>query len=314
LTVWQVFEPSEIAARFLTADDDVIRAADIPERMQLTTSSLSPHATLGSIPSERFPDEEISPAAEWVATRLSSRVRDEYFLSSGKHYDLLPSLIMAVSTVLQYILQEYLEVPYIWAHRRDHISVFEPPKERVTLLDRDDLWRVQALASKYRALHARQKILEATYEKMHIDDRYYEVDLRPSINSVEVVSDVMEWLALKHKKAYRDAMELDDAGESQRQKKPTRVTQYDVAKESVLSELANVGLLAIFTIICMLTYCNYCRALGSKRKISSAMSLWTANSISQRIKAPRLLSLRNHSSIPMQVDHLAPRMHFPALV
>lgn len=38
----QVFEPSEIAARFLTADDDVIRAADMPERMQLTTSSLSP--------------------------------------------------------------------------------------------------------------------------------------------------------------------------------------------------------------------------------------------------------------------------------
>jgi transcription elongation factor SPT6 len=236
----QVFEPAEIAARFLTADDDVIRAADMPERMLLTTSSLSPHATLGSIPSERFPDDEISSAAEWVATRLSSRVRDEYFFPSGKHYDLLPALIMAVSTVLQYILQEYLEVPYIWVHRRDHISVFEPGKDRVTLLDRDDLWRVHTLASKYRALYLRRKILDTTYEKMHIDDRYYEIDVRPSINSVEGVSDAMEWLALKHKKAYQDAMELDDTGETQRQKQPHRVSQYDVAKASVVSELAHV--------------------------------------------------------------------------
>ena len=149
----QVFEPSEIAARFLTADDDVIRAADMPERMQLATSSLSPHAAPGSIPSEQFPDDEISSAAEWVATQLSSRVRDKYFVPNGKHYDLSPALIMVVTTVLQYILQEYLKVPYIWVHWHDHISIFEPGKDRVTLLDHDDLWCVHTLAAKYRALY-----------------------------------------------------------------------------------------------------------------------------------------------------------------
>ena len=312
----QVFEPSEIAARFLTADDDVIRAADMPERMQLTTSSLSPHAALGSIPSERFPDDEISSAAEWVATRLSSRVRDEYFVPNGKHYDLLPALIMAVTTILRYILQEYLEVPYIWAHRRDHISVFEPGKDRVTLLDRDDLWRVHTLAAKYRALYLRQKILDATYEKMHIDDRYYEVDMHPSINSVEGVSDAVEWLVLKYKKAYQDAVELDDTGEGRRQKKPNRImTQYDVAKESVISELAHVSFLLIrYDIQRLIHRSIFRRVLGLKRTILFATLSWTASSSSQRTRILRHLLLPNHSSIPMQADRLAPRMHFPVPV
>lgn len=37
----QVFEPTEIRKKLLSEDDDLIRAQDIPERMQLATASLS---------------------------------------------------------------------------------------------------------------------------------------------------------------------------------------------------------------------------------------------------------------------------------
>lgn len=250
-----MFEPSEIAARFLTADDDVIRATDVPERLQLTTSSLSPHATLGpSLLAIPFPSTEMSAAAEWVATRLPARVREEYFMPTGRYHHLLSDLILSVTAVLKYILQQYLEVPYIWTHRRDHISHFEPGKPRITLLDRDDLWRIHALAARYRALWMRRQVLEDTYEKMHVEDRYYEFDIKSGISSVEGVSDALDWLSIKYKKAYQDAVEFggryDENGEvsgQKQQKKPSRITQYDLAKASVVSRLASVSAFQFYT-------------------------------------------------------------------
>ena len=111
---------------------------------------------------------------------------------------------------------------------------------------------------------------------MHIDDRYYEVDMHPSINSVEGVSDAMEWLVLKHKKAYRDAVELDDTREGRRQKKPNRIMiQYDVAKESVISELAHVSFLLIhYDIQRLIHHSIFRRVLGLKRTILFATLSW----------------------------------------
>ncbi|KAF8319346.1 hypothetical protein DL93DRAFT_2178674 [Clavulina sp. PMI_390] len=246
---WQdVFEPSEIAARYLTADDDVIRATDVPERMQLNTSSLSPHATLGpSLLNTPFPESEINNAAEWVATRLPSRIRDQYFVPGGMHNDLLHEMIIAVTKVIKYILVDFLEVPYIWAHRRDHFSHFVPGKPRVTMLERDDLWRVNQLAGRFRALWQRRIVLDETWQRMGTTDDYYENTLRPGahLNSVEGVSDTLEWLSMKHKKPYQDAIdfasqdaETGDANAG-RQKKPSRITQYDLAKSSVVSRLAS---------------------------------------------------------------------------
>lgn len=226
----------------------MIRATDVPERMQLSTSALSPQATLGtSVLDSPFPDSEIDSAAEWVATRLSSRVRDDFYRPNGQHHELLAHLIVAVTNALRFILIEYLEVPYIWAHRRDHISLFERPR-RVVLLDRDELWRIANLASKYRALYARKQVLDTTFERMHVDDRYYDIDIAPNTTSVDAVTDAMEWLALMHKKAYQDAVELEVEGDiaGARQKKPSRVSSYDIAKNSVLSELANVSNIVLF--------------------------------------------------------------------
>ena len=68
--VYQVFElSSEIRKWILTEDADLIRAQDIPERMQLATSSLSSTSTL----SLRMPltEEELGGAAMRVTQKLS---------------------------------------------------------------------------------------------------------------------------------------------------------------------------------------------------------------------------------------------------
>lgn len=245
-----MFEPSEIAARYLTADDDVIRATDIPERMQLTTSSLSPSATLASSSTfDAFPDEEIDHASEWVAIRLSLRVRGEFFFPEGKYHNYLTNLILAVRTALKYLLQDRLEVPYIWVHRRDHLSVFEPTvhSSRIELLSREELWRVGLLGARYRALHARKEALASTYTRMGVIDEYYEMDIVPMLQSVDSVADAMEWLSMRYKQQHRDALEVDDDpnGEGQKRKKPSRISPYDIAKETIASRLADVRLCLI---------------------------------------------------------------------
>ena len=67
----QVFEPSEIRARHLTEDDDIIRAQDVPERMQLATSTLSKDASLSV--QHGMTEDMLVNAAMWVLMCLSAK-------------------------------------------------------------------------------------------------------------------------------------------------------------------------------------------------------------------------------------------------
>jgi transcription elongation factor SPT6 len=54
------------------------------------------------------------------------------------------------------------EVPYIWTHRRDHISYFEVKdiRTRIELLSLSDTWRIYALGQQYHSLDDWRKLLE----------------------------------------------------------------------------------------------------------------------------------------------------------
>ena len=239
----KVFEPSEIRARLLTEDDDYIRIRDIPERMQLVNSSLSESATMAT--HSPFDISELPAASEWVALRISRRVETDFFLSGSKHFDLLRELIVAVQTSLDYLLCQNLEVPYIWTHRRDYISHFDPTVARggsVELLTRDELWRVYILGQKYRALVERKKQMESAYTRLNITDEYFENDIQPAIDSIEVVADATEWLSMRYKDQKSDANALrfhDDAEPEERKiKMPSRISAYEMAKKTPVARLA----------------------------------------------------------------------------
>ncbi|KAG8895581.1 Transcription elongation factor spt6, partial [Tulasnella sp. 403] len=234
-----VFEPSEIKARHLTEDDDIIRMTDIPERMQLSTSSLSPNATLTTHDQFDF-DNFVSDAAAWVAMRISSRITRDFFRPNAVHSSLLTALILAISRALELMLVKNFEVPYIHTHHRDLISHFDIEKRvRTELLSRDELWRVGILGMKFRALIERKQSLLKIYEKMNVQDGYFENDIRDKLDSIEAVADATEWLGMTHKDAHKDATEIqDDDGESRKFKKPTRISAYDTAKRTVTSRLA----------------------------------------------------------------------------
>ena len=120
----KVFEPSEIRACMLTEDDDLIHAQDIPKRMQLVTSSLSQSVTL--LLHQNLSETDIDGAAAWVTSLLSAWKSRDFFSPTGLYNAYREALVLAVSYSLHFLFIHEFEVPYIWTHKQDYISYFNP--------------------------------------------------------------------------------------------------------------------------------------------------------------------------------------------
>ena len=227
----------------LTEDDDLIRAQDIPERMQLANSSLSSSSTLSL--HTPLTEEDLGGAAMWVTQKLSPQKNLDFFSSDGVHQHLKGDLVMAVTFALRQIFIEEYEVPYIWVHKRDYISHFEN-QSRFELLNLEELWRINSLGQKYRSLFERQKALAISYERLQVKDEYYEDEISQQIDSVEVVADATEWLSMKYKDKKQDITpefrfhDDEDLELNKRRKMPSRISAYEVTKKSIVSKLAQV--------------------------------------------------------------------------
>ncbi|KAI6028716.1 SH2 domain-containing protein [Pisolithus orientalis] len=237
-----VFEPSEIRARMLTEDDDLIRVQDIPERMQLATSSFSQSSTLSF--HQNLTESDIDDAAAWVTSRLSARKTRDFFSDNGPYYSYREALVLAVTNALRFLFVQEFEVPYIWTHKRDYISYFNPQemRTRIELISLAELWRIQALGQKYRSLLERRNSLFAAYSRLNVEDDYFEQTLKPKIDTVEMVADSTEWLTMKYKSRKQDAFDVhfhdDEEIADRKRKAPSRVSAYEIAKRSVVSKLA----------------------------------------------------------------------------
>lgn len=215
--------------------------------MQLATSSLSQTSSLSL--HTPLTESDIDDAAGWVTARISQKKARDFFSPDGIHGQYREDLVLAVSHALRYLFVEELEVPHIWTHKRDFISYFNPKdlRTRVELLTLPELWRIYALGQKYRSLAERRNALDSSYARLSVEDAYYENSVRPQIDSVDVVADATEWLAMKYKDKKNDNFNLtfhddEDQPEAKKRKMPSRISAYEVAKKTIVSKLANVGL------------------------------------------------------------------------
>jgi len=251
-----VFEPSEIRKRMLTDDDDLIRVRDVPERMQLATSSLSLNATLSTHIAMTAAD--MDGAAMWVTQRISLRKNREFFGIDSQFQHLRGALVMAVTITLRLLFVEEYEVPLIWAHKRDYLCHFDIAdiSTRKELLSLNELWRIYTLGQKYQSLLERKRSLALLYERLQVQDEYYEREILPKVDEVEPVADATEWLLLKYKEKKNDAAEarLQEDGEAgiRKPKMPSRISVYEIAKKGLVSKLAEVRLVISFFYFCLI--------------------------------------------------------------
>ncbi|KAH9935008.1 transcription elongation factor Spt6 [Fomitopsis serialis] len=238
-----VFEPSEIRSRMLTEDDDLIRGTDIPERMQLATSAVSASSTRSL--HNPLTENDLDDAASWVITRLGPRKERDFFRGDGQFHRFLPDLVQAITCALRFLFVNQFEVPYVWTHKRDYISYFNPAElhAQVELLSLEELWRVYAIGQKFRSLLERRNALDSMYGRLGASDEYFENEIRKRIDAVETVADATEWLSMKYREDKKNRIELhfhddEDQVDVKKHKTPSRISQYELAKKSIVAKLA----------------------------------------------------------------------------
>lgn len=225
INLQDVFEPSELEARMLTAEDDQIRAEDMPERYQLLRQGLKHGYDLDH--------REFQEKREWVTAAM---VKEHRLLFAVKP-ELREPFGHAVVKVLEFIAFERLEVPFIWHHRQDYLvnvvlpesgeGESEATAQTEQLLTRDDLWRIVMFDMDFHAMIEKRKATQELWDSLGVQSHEFDELLGAASTLVEY-QDVMDWVQ------FRYSAELRGRGS----KRHSRFGVYDRLRQSPLLALA----------------------------------------------------------------------------
>ena len=192
-----VFEPSQLADRMLTDEDNVIRLTDEPERFQIARK---PYKGID------FTEDEKLQEASWISNLMLAKKRIDP--------DLRVPFQKAVAKVLEFMNTDHCEVPFIFQHRRDyliHVKKAESPQpdgmddsdgKPERLLDQTDLWDIFDYDLNFRALIEKRHALQRTYDSLQaIDEGFQDLVIEetlPEASTVEELQDIQDYLHFQH--------------------------------------------------------------------------------------------------------------------
>lgn len=256
-----IFEPAAIKERMLTDADERVKQIDWPERFQLALPG-EDGLKLLETPVE---SPDLDRATLWMAPRISTRCTNDFNTPGGTFHHLRQQWFAAVRLVLEYILIDRLEVPFLYAHRSDqltHDSPFVDPisgkMRSINYLTRRELHTVTSLAFRWKTLHARKLAIRRTFEQIGISEGgdvgqgvaqtlQFE-SMLDRVESLEELSDLADWLTMRYGPRMRDAQaaalaDLEITGHSgtvapSTFKRPGVVGQYERIKGTAISDLA----------------------------------------------------------------------------
>ncbi|KAL1956577.1 hypothetical protein VTO42DRAFT_7048 [Malbranchea cinnamomea] len=210
-----VFEPSQLAEKMLTDEDNEIRFADEPERHQLARKPYK-HVVLT--------DEQFKEEAVWISNlmllkkRLDPALREPFQRSVAK--------------VLEFMVIEDWEVPFIFQHRKDYlihatkVKVSPGPdsdgQEYVVraekLLNMLDLWDIFDYDLKFRALIDKRNALQKTYDNLqsvcNVKDEIFE-SMLPGAVTMEELQDLQDYLYFQYSAELKDVAIASDSGNTE---------------------------------------------------------------------------------------------------
>ncbi|KAL4401577.1 Transcription elongation factor Spt6 [Malassezia pachydermatis] len=241
-----IFEPAQIQERMLTDEDDRIKQIDIPERIQLAIPGEDGLKLL----ERKLTEAELDDATQWASTRISPRCTAEFLDDGATHARLRGEWHMCVRQMLSYMLNDLLEVSFLTQHRLDELERTQlegTQKSTATLLVRQELLTLSTLGIKYKLLLARKDALRQTFEELaatyppstpEMDEaRAIVEELIAQAGSLEEVSDISEWLAMRFGERFREATALAKSQDISTLKRPTVVSEYEQRKHTPLAQL-----------------------------------------------------------------------------
>ncbi|EAL22689.1 hypothetical protein CNBB1380 [Cryptococcus deneoformans B-3501A] len=263
LRLEDVFDPAEIKARRLQDEDKAVANADRPERHQIVNSTLSDNPVFAT--DTLYPPPDF--AAKWVAPKVSFRTQYLFYnqhpegsypiptIDNPQPYpvyrrpDLEIEFEKAVSTALNMMFVQHLEVPYLWHYKRDVFSLLENQgQSSVLFLERDELWQVYVLGQRYRAIHERNEQTRQQWGKIKarkgdIEDEYFTKGLlgKACVASIEAAGEGDEWLAYHYASDIK-AIKEEEAFDEVSKKLPERAEREDIRRGRIMKLVEAFGI------------------------------------------------------------------------
>lgn len=216
-----VFEPSQLAERMLTDEDNQIRAVDEPERFQIARKAYK---------SLILTDEQFKEESVWISNLMWPKKR--------LAQDLREPFQKSVAKVLEFMITDEYEVPFIFQHRKDYlihaakVAVTPDPYNPNTtqyvvsaekLLNQSDLWDVFDLDLKFRALIDKRNALQRTYDNLKTmsgtQDEVFE-EMLPTAVTMEELQDVQDYLHFQHSSRLADMAIVNGTSTNGAQRRP----------------------------------------------------------------------------------------------
>ncbi|KAJ5738305.1 hypothetical protein N7493_001460 [Penicillium malachiteum] len=221
LDLKDVFEPSELAERMLTDEDNEIRLLDEPERHQVSRKPYK-HVVLT--------DDQFREEAIWISNLMLLKKRIEP--------ELRDPFQRSVAKMLEFLITDDWEVPFIFQHRKDYMihAVKELPEgadpsdesaqykiRAEKLLNMTDLWDIFDYDLKFRALIDKRNTIKKAYDSIrslfNVEDDSVD-DLLAAAATMEELQDVQDYIHFQYASQLRDtaAVNGEANGDHQRRK------------------------------------------------------------------------------------------------
>ena len=216
-----VFEPSQLAERMLTDEDNLIRITDEPERFQIARKPYK-HLVLTD---EQFKEESL-----WISNMMLFKKQLEE--------DLREPFQKSIAKVLEFMITDEYEVPFIFQHRKDYLihaakvaitpDPWNPsaPQYVVSaekLLNQSDLWDIFDYDLKFRALIDKRNALQRTYDNLvsvaNVHDEVFE-EMLPAAVTMEELQDVQDYLHFQHSSRLADLAIVNAPSTNGTQRRP----------------------------------------------------------------------------------------------
>ncbi|KAL1650834.1 Transcription elongation factor spt6 [Diplodia intermedia] len=208
LELKDVFEPSQLAEKMMTDEDNEIRFTDVPERFQLARKPFKPLELDEDEMANRLGVESL-----WVSKLLWPKKR----LSQSCEQPFQK----AVRKVLELMNIEDLEVPFIFNHRKDYLihSSSQQDQDDIDanagpqrLLTQADLWEIFELDLKFRALSEKREALIKTYDTLrsisNVEDSVFEL-LLAKAESIEEIQDIQDYIHFTYSAQLKDVNTME---------------------------------------------------------------------------------------------------------
>lgn len=213
-----VFEPGELKARLLTDEDNIIRVEDIPERYQLLRQSCKMNYELEAA--------ELLDEKNWINMKMNEE--KGFWLKSRPN--LVSHFDNAVKDVIDFIVNEALEVPFIWHNRKDYVCIHDSHGREERLLSEDDLWRIVDLDIEFHGLLEKKKAAEKIYDDIGVYSAVYD-EAKGSAKTLVEFQDLMDFVQFQYSAQIKQRKQDGEV------KRHSRFGRFERIRESNMYEL-----------------------------------------------------------------------------